>query len=104
MLEAERLAAKVPWPDIDLVFPSEIGTPLTPSFFQSVWSRLQVKAGVPKARLHDMRHLHVSLLIKKGFDPRTVADRVGHSDPAFTLRKYSHMFEEHRQVAADKFS
>lgn len=100
LIDAERLAFGDTWADPDLIFPSEIGTPVTPTFFQGVWKRLQTRAGVPTARLHDMRHLHVSLLIKKGFDPRTVADRVGHTDPAFTLRKYSHMFEEHRQVAA----
>ena len=51
-------------------------------------------------RLHDLRDLHVSLLVKHGLDPRTIADRIGHSDPAFTLRQYSHAFEEQRQAAA----
>ena len=60
---------------------------------------LQVTAGVSKARLHDAWHLHVSLLVKQGLDPRTIADRVGHTDPSFMLRKYSHMFEEHKHAA-----
>ncbi len=55
------------------------------------------KAGGTKVRLHD---LHVSLLVKDGLDPRTIADRIGHRDPAFTLRQYSHAFEEQRQAAA----
>lgn len=42
----------------------------------------------------------MSLLVKGGFDPRTIADRVGHTDPAFTMQRYSHMFDEQRRSAA----
>ena len=98
--EAERTFMGDSWPETDLIFTTEVGGPVSPSSFHTVWLRLQKEAEVPSARLHDLRHLHVSLLIKQGFDPRTVADRVGHSDPAFTLRRYSHMFEERRKAAA----
>ena len=54
----------------------------------------------PTLRLHDLRHMHVSLLVRKGLDPQAIADRVGHSDAAFTLRRYSHMFDEHRERSA----
>lgn len=53
-----------------------------------------------KARLHDLRHLHVSLLVSMGFDPRAIADRVGHTNPSFTLDVYSHMFTTQRAQAA----
>ncbi|MBI3962266.1 MAG: site-specific integrase [Deinococcus sp.] len=98
--EAERAFLGVAWPETDLVFTSELGTPLHPRNFERTWYRLQAEAGVPQVRLHDLRHLHVSLLVKRGFDLRTIADRVGHTDPAFTLRRYSHLFEEQRQAAA----
>ena len=51
-------------------------------------------------RFHDLRHMHVSLLNKAGIDARTIADRIGHSDPAFTLRRYAHIFEEQRKAVA----
>lgn len=41
--------------------------------------------------------LHVSMLTGKGLDPRTIADRVGHAKPSFTLDRYSHFFESQRQ-------
>ncbi|CAA9575942.1 MAG: Phage integrase, site-specific tyrosine recombinase (ACLAME 2) [uncultured Truepera sp.] len=82
------------------IFVSDAGTLLNARNVTRVWHALQVTAGVPKARLHDARHLHVSLLVKQGLDPRTIADRVGHTDPSFTLRKYSHMFEDQRQATA----
>jgi integrase len=65
-----------------------------------VWRRLQARAGVPRVRLHDLRHLHVSLLVQRGVDPRTIADRIGHADATFTIRRYSHVFEHHRRLAA----
>ena len=33
-------------------------------------------------------------------DVRTVADRLGHSDPSLTLRVYSHFIEERDRAAA----
>lgn len=39
---------------------------------------------------HALRHLYVSMLLASGVDIYTVADRLGHSDPSFTLRKYVH--------------
>ena len=58
------------------------------------------KAQVRRIRFHDLRHMHVSLLNKAGMDARTIADRIGHTDAAFTLRRYAHVFEEQRRAAA----
>jgi integrase len=44
--------------------------------------------------------IHVSLLVARGLDPRSIADRVGHTNPSFTLDVYSHMFAQQRQNAA----
>lgn len=102
--DAERALAGEAWAETGSIFTSEDGRPIPPGTFHKVWLRLQKSAGVPQVRLHDLRHLHVSLLVKQGMDPRTIADRVGHTDPAFTLRRYSHMFEEQRQAAAINLS
>ncbi|MFJ9247185.1 tyrosine-type recombinase/integrase [Streptomyces sp. NPDC101776] len=37
-----------------------------------------------------LRHLYASMMINGGVDVYTLADRLGHADPAFTLRKYVH--------------
>lgn len=96
--ERKRLGSL--WPQTGHIFTSEAGTLLNARNVTRAWHALQERACVSRARLHDARHLHVSLLVKQGLDPRTIADRVGHTDPSFTLRKYSHMFEEQRQAAA----
>lgn len=106
VLEAHRKAQEAAqrelgalWPSTGLVFVSEAGTPIHPRNFERSWKQLKKAAGL-EARLHDLRHLHVSLLVKQGIDPQAIADRVGHTDASFTLRRYSHMFEEHRERTA----
>ena len=98
--EAERAQLGDMWERTDLVFASGFGDVITPVSFQHQWTKLQKAAGVPHMRLHDLRHLHVSLLVRRGLDPRTIADRIGHTDASFTLRRYSHMFAEHRSAGA----
>jgi len=53
-----------------------------------------------EVRLHDLRHFTATQLIGAGVDVRTVAGRLGHSDPSLTLRVYSHLIEERDRAAA----
>ena len=82
------------------IFTSEVGTLMGVRNFTRTFTRLQEKAGVTRIRLHDLRHLHATLLVAHGIDLRTVADRLGHTDPAFTLRTYSHVLDRNRVAAA----
>ncbi len=98
--EAEAKALGDAWTDSGLIFTTEIGTLIHPRNFERSFKALLTTSKVTKARLHDLRHLHVSLLVSKGFDPRSIADRVGHTNPSFTLDVYSHMFATQRAQAA----
>ena len=40
---------------------------------------------------HKLRHTFPSILVAIGKDPTYVMQQLGHTDPAFTLRVYSHM-------------
>lgn len=60
-----------------------------------------VRLGLPKIRLHDLRHTHGTQLIAAGVDPRTVSDRLGHSSPAFTMSVYVHGVSESQRRAAE---
>lgn len=40
---------------------------------------------------HKLRHTYASLLVALGNDPAYVMGQLGHTDPAFTLRVYTHM-------------
>jgi integrase len=59
---------------------------------------------LPHARLHDLRHLHATTLLLAGVPVHIVAARLGHADPAVTLRVYSHVLREHALGVGDIFA
>lgn len=60
-------------------------------------------AGLPETlRTYDLRHSHASLLIDLGANVLAVAQRMGHSDPAVTLREYGHLFEAAQQQLTEQ--
>ena len=62
-----------------------------------------VAAGLdPKMRTYDLRHAHASLLIDQGANILEVAHRMGHTDPAVTLREYGHLFPGSQLKLTDK--
>jgi integrase len=88
------------WSHPELVFPSETGTIMDPKNFYRAWNHAVEQAGLPPTRIHDMRHLHVSLLILAGEDAKTVSERAGHTSTSFTLDRYGHVFQEQRHRSA----
>ena len=56
---------------------------------------------LPLIRLHDLRHTNASHLVASGVDIETVAKRLGHSKPSFTLDVYGHALEENDEKASD---
>ena len=65
--------------------------PLGPERLSAWWRRARDLAGVDaRWRLHDLRHWAATASIAAGHDVRTVASRLGHANPAMTLRVYAH--------------
>ena len=65
------------------------------------WSRSRKLSGIDaKWRLHDLRHWSATVAIGQGHDVRTVAGRLGHANPAMTLRVYAHAFAAADQAVA----
>lgn len=52
--------------------------------------KLVEKLELPRIRLHDLRHLHATLMLHEGVDLATVSARLGHASKAFTLHQYVH--------------
>ena len=50
--------------------------------------------GIRPFKLHAARHTWASLALEAGKSVRWVADQLGHSDPALTLRTYAHAIRE----------
>ena len=61
------------------------------------------EAGVPKIRIHDLRHSHVSLLIDMGFSAVAIAERMGHESIDITYR-YAHLFPSVQTEMANKLN
>jgi len=59
---------------------------------------------LPFIRLHDLRHLHATLLLLEGVPVHVVANRLGHSDPAVTLLVYAHVLRESASGVAEVFA
>ena len=78
----------------------EATSPFRPDNVTSFFIRVRNEVGASNVRLHDLRHFTATQLIGAGVDVRTVAGRLGHSDPSVTLRVYSHALEERDRAAA----
>jgi integrase len=74
--------------------------PFRPDNVTGFFMRVRDSLGYKDVRLHDLRHFTATQLIGAGVDVRTVAGRLGHSDPSLTLRVYSHVIEERDRAAA----
>ncbi len=63
--------------------------------------RLTKKLGLPRMRIHDLRHVHATLLLSEGTDLASISARLGHSNKAFTLRTYAHALASGQERAAE---
>lgn len=97
---AEREQWREAWQDTGLVFTREDGSPIYPDGWTGTFERHVREAGLPKVRLHDLRHTHASLLLASGVNPKVVSERLGHHSTAFTLDTYAHVIPGMQRRAA----
>ncbi|HHX45975.1 MAG TPA: site-specific integrase [Brevibacterium sp.] len=74
----------------DLVFHVE-GQPLHPGFVSRHFLKLSRQAGLPRIRLHDLRHTSASLGLAAGESLVEVSRRLGHSSIGITADVYTHV-------------
>ena len=99
--EWARLADEELGPDAFIFSPYADGAlPFRPDNVTNFFIRVRNELKLPDVRLHDLRHFTATQLIGAGVDVRTVAGRLGHTDPSMTLRVYSHALEERDRAAA----
>lgn len=111
----ERFPARevtLPWRELDgdpvtarLVATSREGGPGQKNYVsRSVWGPALERAGIPRERSngsHALRHHYASSLLAAGEGILVVAERLGHADPAFTLRTYTHLMPGSEQRTRD---
>lgn len=99
--DAERGRAAECWQDHDLVFCTQIGTPIEPRAVNRDWDKLRARAGFVTLRLHDLRHTVVSLLLALGVPPHVVQAIARHADVEITLAIYAHTNLDQMREAVD---
>jgi len=78
-----------------LVFPDSAGGHLRrQNWRRRVWVPALERAGVSYFRSYDLRHTCATLLLYEGRTLNEVAEHLGHSDPGFTARTYSHVMRD----------
>jgi len=93
----------MPWADPGIVFASELGTYLNTWRVYPPIEAICKAAGIPYDGLHIFRRTSGSLLILDGKDPKLVSRRLGHTDVAFTLRTYQHLYSDQYDAAVLSF-
>ncbi len=88
--------------DWNLVFPSSLGTPLDARNVLRRFQKMLEVAGLPKMRIHDLRHSAASILIAQGVSSKAISELLGHSAVAFTLQVYGHLMEDTRREVASR--
>lgn len=79
------------WHEQDLVFPNPAGGPRDSAWRSISFHMALERAGLPRMRLHDLRHTAATHLLAKHVHPKVVQDLLGHSTIAITLDTYSHV-------------
>ena len=92
---AEQLRWKGIWPEWKsdgIVFTNQMGKPLySTNLLKNHFRPILAKAGLPeKMNVHDLRHTFATIALQQGGTPAEVAQVLGHSSPATTMRVYAH--------------
>jgi integrase len=96
---AERLAAGR-WYDRDLVWPSQVGSPLMPGNVRRHLRHAAAEAGLVRPiTFHTLRHSSATLLLAQGVEARVIADVLGWGDLRMAMR-YAHVTDGLRKDAA----
>ncbi len=96
----ERLALGEGYVDEDLVVCQPDGSPVNPKTLSWYFERVIKRLGLPRIRLHDLRHTHATLALRAGVHPRVVQERLGHANVSITLDTYSHVDLDMQAAAA----
>lgn len=97
-----RLKAGNLWQDDGFVFKNVLGAPLSPNTAYNHFKQIMASIGLPKTRMHDLRHTYAVASLANGDDIKTVQENLGHASAAFTLDRYGHVTDSMRQASSER--
>lgn len=98
----EKLALGPDWPGTDLVFPSEVHTPIYPRNFLRTFRNICKEAHIKDLTIHGLRHSFASFLLASGENPKVVQELLGHASISLTLDTYSKVLPGLKEQAVMK--
>ncbi|MCM3789120.1 site-specific integrase [Domibacillus indicus] len=87
----------------DLVVCTKNGNWVHPNNFRRAFKVTVQQLGLPKIRLHDLRHTHATFLLANKVNPKIIQERLGHKNVTVTLNTYSHVLPSMQLEAAGTF-
>jgi integrase len=87
--------------DRGLVFCRSDGQPLRPEYVLRHFYDLVKAAGLPRVRVHDLRHLAATIMITSGVPLATVSKTLRHTTLSTTVNIYGHLTRQAAQDAVD---
>lgn len=103
-LAKEKLAAGDQYEDAGMVFPTRLGTVLSPRNLLRVVDVAAKKKGLEGVGVHTLRHSAAVAWLEAGVHIRAVADLLGHSSISITGDVYAHVSESTSRAAVDGLS
>jgi integrase len=76
--------------------------PWAPRNLSSAFIRFIRSTGLPRVRLHDLRHSHATHLLAANVHPKIVQERLGHANIATTMDLYTHVMPGMQEEAANR--
>ncbi len=93
------------WTEHGLLFPSEVGTPISPRNLVRVFKSVLHQAGLPTTiRIHDLRHSVPTILAALGEHPKIVQGILRHSDIKITMDVYTHINLDQQRTAVNRLA
>ena len=91
------------WQNHGLVFPTQVGTPMSRhNLVARSFKPLLKRAGLPEIRFHDLRHTCATLMLAVGANPKVAQETLGHANVTITLDTYSHLLPNMQGEVAEK--
>ena len=102
IIKKEREEESKKYEDQNLIFCADDGNPLYPGTLNTYMIKALKRAGLPKFRMHDIRHTFASLMIARGVPIKVVQELLGHTTIQMTLDTYTHVMPGMKEGAMEQ--
>jgi integrase len=99
----ERMKAEAAWRDEGRVFPNGTGGILSERTIKGDWDGSARRWGLPRMKFHGLHHPYATCLLIAGQHPKVVSERLEHSTPEITMRRYARVSSGLQEGAVSAF-